>query len=166
MPVYAQLDNNAVVVSVSQLHSAVHDPALIEIDTYDQGLLGMHYVDGQFVAPPEPEPEPAPDWPALIATRRYEAETAGTTVDGLPIDTGRDSQALITGAALRATLDSDYTCRWKTVTGFVALTAGQIIGVASAVRAHVQACFDREADLLAALEAGTFDPALLEQGRP
>lgn len=113
-----------------------------------------------------PDPEPAPDWPALIAARRYEAETAGTTVDGLQIDTGRDSQALITGAALQATLDPDYTCRWKTAAGFVELTAGQIIGVASAVRAHVQACFDREADLLAALEAGTFDPALLEQGWP
>lgn len=101
-----------------------------------------------------------------IAARRYDAETAGITVNGLQIDTGRDSQALITGATVQAMLDPAYSLRWKTPAGFVDLTAEQIIGVARAARAHVQACFDREAELLDALEAGTFAPEMLDQGWP
>lgn len=101
-----------------------------------------------------------------IADRRWQAETGGTTISGMPLDTGRDSQALITGAALAAMLDPEYSVQWKTQGGFVDLTAEQIIAVASAVRAHVQACFDREAELLEALEAGTFTPEMLEDGWP
>lgn len=49
--------------------------------------------------------------------------------------------------------------RWKTASGeFVTLTAPQIIALALAVRAHVQACFDREADLAAQIRAAA-DPA-------
>lgn len=101
-----------------------------------------------------------------IAARRNDAETAGITVNGLQIDTGRDSQALITGATVQAMLDQAYSLRWKTPAGFVDLTAEQIIGVATAARAHVQACFDREAELLEALAAGTFTPEMLDQGWP
>ena len=98
---------------------------------------------------------PEPDYPAIIATRRWQAEVAGITVNGMQVDTGRDSQALITGAAVSAMLDPGYSVRWKTAVGFVDLNAEQIIGLASTVRAYVQACFDREAELLAALDNGT-----------
>ena len=115
---------------------------------------------------PEAESPPAPDWPALIAARRWLAETSGTTFDGMPIDTGRDSQGLITGAALAAMLDPAYSVRWKTVAGFVDLTAQQIIGVASAVRTFVQASFDREAELLGAVADGSITAEMLEEGWP
>lgn len=49
--------------------------------------------------------------------------------------------------------DSSYSARWKTTSGFVTLTSDQILSVAQAVRAHVQACFDAEADLTAAIDA-------------
>ncbi|RRV80449.1 DUF4376 domain-containing protein [Stutzerimonas stutzeri] len=101
-----------------------------------------------------------------IADRRWQAETAGITLNGIRIDTGRDSQALITGATVQAMLDPAYSLRWKTPDGFVDLTAEQIIGVATAARAHVQACFNREAELLEALEAGTLTPEMLDQGWP
>ena len=55
--------------------------------------------------------------------------------------------------ALKAMQDSEYSCRWKGVDGFVELTAPQILAIADAVRAHVQACFDREAELLPLIEA-------------
>jgi len=84
-----------------------------------------------------------------IAAARFEAETAG--IDGIKTD--RESQALITGAALKAMQDSTYSCRWKTESGFVELTAPQILAIADAVRAHVQACFDHEAELLPLVEA-------------
>ena len=86
---------------------------------------------------------------AEIAQARYNAETAG--INGIRTD--RESQSLITGAALKAMQDSAYTCMWKGVDGFVELTAPQILAIADAVRAHVQACFDREAELLPLIEA-------------
>lgn len=109
---------------------------------------------------------PEPDYPTVIADRRWQAEVAGTTVNGMQVDTGRDSQALITGATVQAMLDPSYALRWKTAAGFVDLNAEQIIGLASTVRAHVQACFDREAELLEALTDGTFTDAMLEEGWP
>ena len=88
-----------------------------------------------------------------IAAARWEAETAGIDVNGFTVRTDRESQALITGAALKAMQDSAYSCRWKTESGFVELTAPQILAIADAVRAHVQGCFDREAELLPLIEA-------------
>lgn len=120
----------------------------------------------KLAAAPEPELPPAPDWAALIAARRYTAETAGTTVEGMPIDTGRDSQALLTGAAFAASLDPAYQIKWKAATGFVDLSAQQIIGVASAVRAFVQSCFDRESELLGAVADGSITAQMLEEGWP
>lgn len=104
--------------------------------------------------PPEPTlDELKAQKKAEIASARYAAETAGTTVNGVLIDTGRDSQALITGAALAAMLDSEYSLNWKTANGFIHLSAPEIIAVAQTVRAHVQACFDREAELCALVDA-------------
>lgn len=105
-------------------------------------------------APPEPTfDELKAQKKADIAAARYEAETAGTTVNGITIDTGRDSQALITGAAVAAMLDDGYSLNWKTATGFIHLSAQEIIAVAQAVRAHVQSCFDRESELVALVDA-------------
>ena len=88
-----------------------------------------------------------------IAGARYNAETAGIRYGDFDIATDRDSQALITGAALAAIQDSSYSARWKATSGFITLTSDQILSVAQAVRAHVQACFDAEADLTAAIDA-------------
>lgn len=123
---------------------------------------GWSYIDGDFAAPVEPES----DYASLIAARRYREETRGITLAGESIDTGRDSQALITGAALAAVIDPAYTCNWKTTTGFIALDAPQIIGIASAVRAHVQACFDREAELVSAVVDDAFAVSMIEEGWP
>ena len=84
---------------------------------------------------------------AEIAQARFEAETAGIDVNGFTVRTDRESQALITGAALQAIVDYDYECRWKTSEGFVHLSAEQIKYIAQLVRLHVQGCFDREAEL-------------------
>ena len=107
--------------------------------------------------------EPAPPEPTLaeikahkkaqIAAARYEAEIAGVTLDGVTVKTDRQSQALITGAALAASQDPAYTVIWKAAGGFVTLSAEQIIAAAQAVRAHVEACFSREAELSSAVDA-------------
>ncbi|KWR71279.1 MULTISPECIES: DUF4376 domain-containing protein [Pseudomonas] len=103
---------------------------------------------------------------SLIASRRLSAETSGISIKGIGFSTSRDSQALVNGALLAAMLDANYRCQWKTTSGFVEIDAVEIKAIASSVRAHVQACFDREAELLAHLEAGTFEESMLDQGWP
>jgi hypothetical protein len=120
----------------------------------------------KLAAAPEPEPAPAPDWPALIAARRYQVETGGVTVEGIPVNTERDSQALLTGAAFAASLDPNYQIKWKAATGFVELNRDQVIGLASEVRAFVQACFNREAELLGFVADGSITAEMLEEGWP
>lgn len=90
---------------------------------------------------------------AYLAAARYESEISGVTLGGMTIRTDRESQALITGAALAATQDAGYSVIWKSADGFVTLNAEQIIAAAQAVRAHVEACFAREAELSAAVDA-------------
>ena len=99
---------------------------------------------------------------AEMAAARYAAEISGITLSGAVIRTDRESQALITGAALAASHDENYSVTWKAKNGFVTLTAAQIIAVAQAVRAHVEACFDREAELQTAIEAAESAEALDE----
>ncbi|WP_288101080.1 DUF4376 domain-containing protein [Pseudomonas sp.] len=111
-------------------------------------------------------PVPSLDWPALIATRRWLAETSGTTFGGMPIDTDDRSKLLINGAALRADRSADYVLRWKTSQGFVDLTAAQVLAVADAVSEHVQLCFDREDALLVAVADGSITAEMLEEGWP
>lgn len=102
---------------------------------------------------------------AAITARRNAAMAAGITVAGLPIATDDVSQARITGAALAALADPAAEIRWKLPDGrFVQLTASQVLAIAGAVRAHVQACFDREAELQAALTEGL--PFDMEAGWP
>lgn len=108
----------------------------------------------------------AAEWAGRIAARRFQAETGGVTVQGIQVNTERDSQSLLTGAAFAASLDPDYRIKWKTASGFVELTGDQVIALATAVRAHVQACFDREAELLSAVADGSITGEMLEQGWP
>lgn len=105
-------------------------------------------------------------WADQIAARRFQVETGGVTVAGVKLNTERDSQALLTGAAFAATLDPAYHIKWKAATGFVDLTGEQIIGIASQVRAFVQACFNREAELLGAVADGSITAEMLEEGWP
>jgi hypothetical protein len=63
-------------------------------------------------------------------------------------------------------LDPAYTCNWKTASGFVELNSPQLVIIATAVRAHVQACFDRELALLRAIETGSYSNDMLAEGWP
>jgi hypothetical protein len=127
---------------------------------------GQWIIDSAGVISKQALPETAPNLARLIAAERYKREGVGITVNGDVIETTRDGQALIAGAAVSAILDPAYKCNWKTASGFVELTAPQLIVIATAVRAHVQACFDRELALLQAIEAGTYSDSMLAEGWP
>lgn len=110
-------------------------------------------VDGQYYPTFLVEAFTLDDKKAQIRERRDQAIYAGITVNGLPIDTDEVTQGRLAGAALQAVIDDTYTVMWKAGGQFVTLTAVEIIAVAQAVRAHVQACFDREAELLSLIDA-------------
>jgi hypothetical protein len=120
------------------------------------GAIGL-YVQAQLT----PEQQAA-----RIAERRYEVETAGITVDGMAINTDDRAKTLINGSAIKAMRSLAYTLRWKTPEGFVDLPSAQVLVMAEAVADFVQGCFDREADLLAAVGDGTFTAAMLNEGWP
>jgi hypothetical protein len=91
---------------------------------------------------------------AELAEARWREETGGLTLpDGTRIKTDRESQALLTGAALSATLDPGKDIEWKGVNGWVTLTSAQVLQIAAAVRAHVQSAFSREKVLAEQVEA-------------
>lgn len=101
-----------------------------------------------------------------IAARRWQEETKGIVFNGLVINTERDSQNLINGAVVSTLLDPDYVCNWKTSEGFIQLNAYTLKAVGLAVRTYVQACFDREGELVAAVQAGTYTSSMLDEGWP
>jgi hypothetical protein len=116
-------------------------------------------------SPPQAVEVPKP-LAEIVAAERFRREGTGVIVEGLAIETTRDSQALIASTGLSAVLDPDYRCNFKTVTGFVEIGAEEIIAIAKAVRSHVQACFDRELALLRAIEAGEYREDMLSEGWP
>ncbi|MER9961632.1 DUF4376 domain-containing protein [Mesorhizobium sp. M0045] len=89
---------------------------------------------------------------ALLAARRWKAETGGIAINGVAISTDRESTSMLIAAFVTASSDPDYSIRWKVQNGvFVTLAAADIIAIAAAVRNHVQACFDHEDELSAAI---------------
>jgi len=93
-----------------------------------------------------------------LAAYRYNKEISG--VGGFRTD--RESQSLITGAALAATLDPNYTVDWKGTSSWITLTAPQLIAAAQGLRAHVQACFSNEKTHALAIEALTDFQAVVD----
>lgn len=100
------------------------------------------------------------------ASRRYNEETKGITVSNMQVATDRTSQALLTGAVTSAQLDPSLTFKWKLKNGHVTLDKAQLDAIAMTVRNHVQACFDREIEIIDAIDGGTFTDAMLDEGWP
>lgn len=92
---------------------------------------------------------------AYVADKRWQVETGGIVVGGLPVATDDRSKIMIIGARVKAAADGDFTTEWKTQAGFVSIDASTIVAISDAVLAHVDACFAAEAVVLAAIEAGT-----------
>jgi hypothetical protein len=91
-----------------------------------------------------------------LASVRWERETGGMTFNGMAVATDAVSQTKIIGAVVGAQIDPNAVINWKMADGtFVTLDAQAITAVAMAVRAHVQACFDREAELKVEIEAAS-----------
>lgn len=91
---------------------------------------------------------------AELAALRWQKETSGVSFAGVAFATDATSQTKYLSAALAAQMDPALSLMWKAKDGnFVRLSAAELAQLAALVRAHVQACFDREAELRAAIEA-------------
>lgn len=147
---------------------AVPDGAL-EIDMPPEVVARHRLTEGGWVerddldqTPPAPVDAPKAEAMRELKARRNAVLSSGMLVGGIPVYTDDISQQRLTAAALAATIDPTMTLNWKSAQGvFVTLTAPQIIGIAQAVRAHVQACFDREAQLLSDINAAA-DPRAVD----
>jgi hypothetical protein len=108
---------------------------------------------------------------AALADRRWRAETAGVVVNGARLPTDLATQGKLTAAVVASVLDNSYSVRWKLADGsFTLFDHATLVAAAQGVRAHVQACFDREAQLVALIDAAKDEAALaaidIESGWP
>jgi len=104
--------------------------------------------------PADPGPPTREQLLAYAAQKRRAKEIGGITVNSVPVYTDPESQAKLHAARTAAKEDAGYTVKWKGAGGvFFTLNATQIIAIADAVRAHVQACFDAEEAVANAINA-------------
>lgn len=129
------------------------DSLLIETDEpVDQG---WHWTGSTFVDPASISPS-VNDLLDYLGRKRVAVEEGGIVLNGMTIATDRAvSQAKITAAWAKAKADPTFSiANWKVAPGvFVPLDNATIIAIGDAVTAHVQACFDKEAELAAAILA-------------
>lgn len=81
-----------------------------------------------------------------LAERRWQAEESGTLINGVRINTDRQSQSKLIAAYVKSLQDNTYIIEsWKVAPGvFITLNAQTIIAIGNAVEDHVQACFHNE----------------------
>lgn len=88
-----------------------------------------------------------------ITAKRWSVETAGITVNGVPIATDATTQAKLSGALQLVQDDDTIVIDWKSANGtWSRLNAAAVTAIARAVGLHVQACFTREKALHAAVD--------------
>ena len=55
---YAQIDENNICITVSDLSGKITADNMLRLETYDTSLLGKKYNNGVWEEVPQPEPEP------------------------------------------------------------------------------------------------------------
>lgn len=117
------------------------------IDCPDNTEVGWDVEDLQVVVPPVPVvtlEQTKSTKLSELASYRYIKEVSGFTFNGQKISTDDRAKTLLMGARLEAMENPSSVLNWKTDSGFVVINAVAIIAISNAVRAFVQACFDRE----------------------
>jgi hypothetical protein len=105
---------------------------------------------------PPPPPPPPPTLLEYAATKRWNTETGGITVGGIPVYTDDRSKLMVMGARIRAAADPTVIEKWAAADGNVYdLDAATIIMISDAIAAHVSACFAKFAEVKAAITAET-----------
>lgn len=132
-------------------------PGVGQVAVFASGAWSLVTVSAPEVPPPTPLEYARAQKLQALEAQRFAVETGGMMIGEVTIRTDRETAAIIMAAYVSAKDDPDFVvANWKVATGvFVALDAATIIAIALALRAHVQAAFDREAELSAAIMAAT-----------
>lgn len=141
--------------AVEEEHAIAIAQSIVEHDGKQVASTSVALVDGGPRYVHVLEDVPPFDLIAYAANRRWQVETGGITVGGSLIDTSRESQAMITGAYNYSQVRPDKLIKFKAASGWVELDAATVAAIATAVGDHVQACFDAESEVVAAIAAGT-----------
>lgn len=123
------------------IYARVYGEQVFELIETDSDITALYHPSMVWVCVDGIEPMPAAGWKAVevdgawqfspqglpvvtpvslaevIAAERFRREGAGVVVEGLAIETTRDSQALIASTGLAAIYDPDYRCNFKTGDG-------------------------------------------------
>jgi len=98
---------------------------------------------------------------SALASRRWAAETGGMLFEGSRFATDEAAQTKYVGALLACQQDPQTVLQWKTADGeFLRLDAPAVLRLVSAIRQHIQHCFDLEALRTAQIDAAA-DPGEL-----
>lgn len=151
MKTFARIDDGRVAEILTAEELPEFHPSLVWVEANQAVEVGWTY-EGQFFAAPV---VPAVDLLAYLADRRYRAEIGGTLWNGwqLPTDDRSQTKYLAEVAAVNEGVRQDGQ-PWKFAHGFEALTNQQVREMAVAARAHVLACFTKEAEASMAIVAG------------
>jgi hypothetical protein len=155
------------------LHGATWPEGVELIAPDDVPTAQMRWAGGSvaYTPPPPPAPPSPPAEPTIeqrraqlrarLAERRWQAETGGIVLDGVPIRTDRESTAMLAGAITYCNLEASAVVNWKTADGtFVQLGEDGLRAIALEVGRHVQRCFAREAELAEQIATAEDAPAL------
>jgi hypothetical protein len=92
-----------------------------------------------------------------LRARRWLVENGGVLVNGVPIATDDRSKTMLIGSRLAAmAAPESFSTPWSALDGSThQFNAAQMIAASDAALAHVQACFQTQGILQAAIDAGT-----------
>lgn len=96
------------------------------------------------------------DMKEVLAKIRYKKEISGTeTADGIKIITDRESQSS-TNSVYNALANGIITStQWKSPTGWILVTATELLPIVTALNEHVSKCFIAEQIVSAAIDAAS-----------
>lgn len=102
----------------------------------------------------EPKPSAIAYMRSQVTAAKWRAIEGGVSVGGIPVTTDADSRAMLQGLAIAASAGAIQQAPFKAADGvFRTLTGQQALAIFAAVVSHVQACYAREAELFAAIDA-------------
>lgn len=161
MPMKLIINNGRIAAIASTAHVASGmDQAVIDApDGFDPERLADYRWTGERLTGPgiwTTLEEHKAERKAALAEKRWQVETGGTTVAGMAVMTDRESQGLINGAYALASRNLEtpgFVIKFKSGSGWVDLTAAQMVAIADAVGTHVQSAFANEAAIYAAIDA-------------
>jgi hypothetical protein len=92
-----------------------------------------------------------------VATKRWQQEIGGITINNVGYATDRESQTKYTAVhvAISQADPNTWSINWKTNEGFVNLNAQEMMAVIYLVLGHVESCFNKESEFVTTIDSCT-----------